>query len=259
MSLSGFASLNYPVKAVQSGPVCSLSEDETTLFLRGSTDDAMLACVEPYRSASIESVNVDSHGGNVLTAIAIGEILAGYDATLIVTGNCSSSCSNYFIPVAQKLIVSSDAIMLSHGGIDDGFVEAAALRGDIIEGDEAYLRLRKTAAKQSEYAERYNIPLGWLLSRKADAYRAAMEGAYLTGEPYLWGQVRRHRLKYLWLEPEFIQSCFPDLELIWPERGRLDRAKDSLASQRRHAKAGIYPTGSMRCAALIPKAERRAP
>lgn len=67
-------------------------------------------------SPGIEEVVIKSTGGEIFSAIAIGQIIHKRKMTVSVKEFCISSCANYIFPAAAKKVISKDALIVYHGG-----------------------------------------------------------------------------------------------------------------------------------------------
>lgn len=195
------------------------------LTLEGSTDAAMLACVQA-QSPPPTHIVLSSTGGNVDIALEIGDIIASWDATIEVRDYCNSSCANYFVPVARELVLHQQSVLAIHGGIDAGLVARGA--------DPA------TASKQRHYALRHGIPPGWLFRREtAEAYQDVSLGNDVTGDIT---PLRSGRVSMVVVEPLLLETCLPHVPLVRVGPAKwTDAARQSLAKQR----AAL--SGSLRC------------
>ena len=209
---------------------CTTSGD--TLYLSGPTDADMLDCVESV--GDIDRIVINSTGGDVDTALRIGERVAALDVTLEVAPGCSSSCANYILPVARDVVLAPGFLLLSHGGIDDGLVEKA------VSDDPRAGALSELAEAQAAYARRHAIPPGWLFRRRTAAAYDTGLGEDVTGEPT--GLADAERIRFTALEPAFIASCLPDLPVVVKRDDRAEAARSRvMASQ------DALPSGGMRC------------
>ena len=222
---------------------CALSSDGTHLALSGPTDEKMLACVEENISPRLKAVTVNTNGGNVKTAMKTADLLAPNNVTLTVKSNCNSSCANYFLPVAGRIIVQKNANIMLHGSIDEGFVQRVATqRGQRPVPASA----KDIEQQQKEFVEKYDVDLGWLMYRTAAQYDSKSASDYLTGEPEVWGADNAKIRSYI-AEEDFIRSCLRDVQIDPFEDTIAQQVYDSKKLQSRLAKQGIYPSGSMRC------------
>lgn len=233
------------------------------MTLRGSTNEEMRSCVLTSIVPTIKTVEIDSHGGSVVHAIDIANALSTLDFKLIVSGNCSSSCSNYMLPLARTAEFLPGALMVSHGGIDQGFVQSHRQRTDSDLDEAAFEGLTETARKQAEFSKRHKIAPGWLITRRAQDYGKPALGLYISGEPENGGISSKGPLKYFLIDEAFLRSCLPDLTFTGLEQARIGQARRDPKVENRLAKAGIYPTGTMRCVpgpfGIESKAEPDAP
>lgn len=151
-------------------------------MLRGETNEALAACVASVFRPTTPELLLDSPGGNVDRALDIAAHFEGRGLTMHVVDECNSSCASYFLPLAGRLVVKPEAIIMLHGSLDP------ALRGHLLNQREAFIRdqitagetreeaqarhegllttLDETSARQAEFAAWNGVPSGWLLYRR---------------------------------------------------------------------------------------------
>ncbi|MBX9614221.1 MAG: hypothetical protein K2X25_01380 [Caulobacteraceae bacterium] len=179
-------------------------------FLRGEIDQSLADCVAGRLQPTTREVVLDSRGGSVGPALDIAERFEGRRLTMRVRNECNSSCANYFLPLAGRLIVEPGAIVGLHGSLDPMLIANTRRRG---QSEETIGRLIQTANRQMIFARRNNIHPGWLLYRRADA--TATEA--LDGE---WGGLTRERRMVI-VEERMARSCLPNVEIV-PYQADLD-------------------------------------
>lgn len=205
----------------------------TVFVIKGETNQALADCVATTLKSTTTEVMVDSQGGPVGVAIDIAERLAALpDLTLNVTGQCVSSCANYFLPVARRLVTGPRAMILVHGGVDPAQVASAPATKTA--------DLRAIAEKQRAFALRHHIPPGWLLYRRAEAPRRVdgLDGAYR------WPQEPRYRL--FLVEAPMLRTCLPRLD-IGDYQARLEIEQLTPTGIARLKRNGVIATGSIVC------------
>ncbi|MEL0628869.1 hypothetical protein [Psychromonas aquatilis] len=74
------------------------------------------AIFNQIENKEIGSFTVNSLGGNVHAAMDLADWIKENNISLIVEGNCFSSCANYFIPGASSVLIKSRSIAGLHGG-----------------------------------------------------------------------------------------------------------------------------------------------
>lgn len=181
-----------------------------TLVVSGEIGASLAECVDRLFSDAITQLVLDSRGGSAAFALDIAEKLEGRRLTMIVRGECNSSCANYFLPLASTLVVEPGAVILIHGGVDPALVAQAESRN----GSTDVEALRKTAERQADFVSRNDVPPGWLLYR--DAGSTAVEG--LDGA---WGDFNAATKAWL-VEERMARSCLRNtiVEYRVDDRGR---------------------------------------
>lgn len=91
------------------------------VIYRGPSGD-LGECLEDVGSTTIAELRISSTGGDVektLEAVTRDSI-----DLLIVEGLCASSCANYVVPAASRLIVEPDSYVLLHGSANMALFES---------------------------------------------------------------------------------------------------------------------------------------
>ncbi|MBF0664976.1 MAG: hypothetical protein IR159_05450 [Brevundimonas sp.] len=204
-----------------------------TFVLEGPVNAAMADCVREQLAPTTTELVVDSGGGDIRYALDIAELLEPLTLTVRVRDRCYSSCANYFLPLAKRLIVQPGAVIVVHGGADPQFLQAeVGRRGQRIHEimretgvDRAEAETRHEAAvagvrtlleRQEAFAVRHQVGKGWFLYREENDSDV---GRWLSGErgpkphPFGW--------RLMLVEEPMIRSCLPDVE-IEPFQQRLE-------------------------------------
>jgi hypothetical protein len=222
--LSGLGSLAHAGSCEQRSP--------TVFVIKGAIDPALADCVDAKLRPTTTELVIDSHGGDVNAAIDIAERLSSLKAlTLRVDGQCSSSCVNYILPMARRLLVGSQAILESHGSIDAAHVARAP--------PERKAAMKALADKQKAFARAHRIPPGWLFYHTAEAPTRVdgLDGAFR------WRSEGPARF-YL-IEAPLLRSCLPWLDVDAYEawlKGQM--TPERVARLKKH---GVVATGSVVC------------
>lgn len=206
----------------------------TTFVLEGPVTEAMADCVRARLAPTTTELVVNSGGGDIKQALDIAERLEPLTLTVRVRERCYSSCANYFLPLARRLIVEPGAAIVLHGGADPLFLQGQMLerrerrirdimRDAGVDRAEAEVRyeasvdgLRTLIDRQQAFAARHNVGMGWFLYREEGDRDV---GRWLTGRrglkphPFGW--------RYMLVEEPLIRSCLPDVE-IEPFQQRLE-------------------------------------
>lgn len=208
--------------------------DTATFVLQGPVDEAMADCVRATLAPTTTVLVVDSGGGDLRHALDIAELLEPLSLTVRVRERCYSSCANYFLPLAERLVVEPGAAIVVHGGADPKFLHEEMterreprireiMREAAVDRPEAEARfeagvegIRTLIRRQADFAARHNVGPGWFLYREPGDRDV---GRWLTGErgakPHLFGW------RYMLVEEPMIRSCLPDVD-IEPFQQRLE-------------------------------------
>jgi len=215
----------------------------TELRIQGSINGMTLACVKAGIPASVETLRVDTPGGNVRAAI---EIARSFSTRLhiIVEGECNSSCANYFIPLADRLTFMPNAIVVLHGSADQGLVDKS--RETLAE--KAFAAVIETHARQAAFVIDYSIHPGWLKTRDKRDYENSSLGKHLEGtvdvDRKLFGTIV---MEYMVVYEPLLRSCFPDLEIEGIEQAGFQTFKKDTPLRKSLLKKNFVGSGTLRC------------
>lgn len=219
--------------AAEEDPTRCEQVSATTFVMEGPVNAEMTACVRARLAPTTTELVVNSGGGDIKQALDIAELLEPLTLTVRVRERCYSSCANYFLPLAQRLIVEPGAAIVLHGGADPQFLRGEMERRerrireimreagvDRAEAETRYAAIvdgvRALIERQRAFAERHNVGMGWFLYREEGDRDV---GRWLTGErgpkPHLFGW------RLMLVEEPMIRSCLPDVE-IEPFQQRLE-------------------------------------
>lgn len=194
-------------------------ETAETFRIDGSIDPAMAECIAAAWRPTTRVLVLDSPGGDVATALDIAARFEGQDLDMRVDGECNSSCANYFLPLARRIVVEPGSVVMLHGSVDPALRARMTedrdsyLRGRVAEGmtpeeaeaafEAGVARIDAMIARQAEWAERNGVPPGWLLYRNP----GSNDVVGIDGEPD--GDVRRGLL----VEEAMMRSCLTRVEI----------------------------------------------
>lgn len=234
-------------------PVCR-QETADTVRIEGSIDQAMADCIAAVWQPTTRVLILNSPGGDVATALDIAVRFEGQGLEMRVDGECNSSCANYFLPLARRIVVEPGSVVMLHGSVDP------MLRDRMIRDHRAFLlqrgeeglsseeaealfqrgveRIDAMIARQSEWAERNGVPPGWLLYR----YPGSNDVAGIEGEPD--GDVRRGLL----VEEAMMRSCLRNVEIA-PYASRYGSGPINALRALVVRLRGFAWSGEMRCVA----------
>lgn len=229
----GLGSLAAPAKAA----TCRQSSPEV-FILTGEIDQALADCVARTLQPTTREVILNSPGGSVGPALDIAERFEGRRLTMRVRNACNSSCANFFLPLAGRLIVERNAIIGLHGSADPMLIADARARG----ATEAEVqRLTRLTDRQMAFARRNAIPPGWLMYRTETA--TAVEG--LDGA---WGGQTPASRMFI-VEERMARSCLPNVE-IEPYQADLDAGPLRPGRAERLHRRGIARSATVVCNAV---------
>ena len=92
---------------------CGIKTDDRPFTLTRIDADAVNR-VRDHVTNGGQELRVNSTGGHSQSALKIAEFLTGKDITVVVTGQCSSSCAEYILPAASKIELVGNPIVAMH-------------------------------------------------------------------------------------------------------------------------------------------------
>ncbi len=204
--------------------VCQITQPGT-LEISGSVNDAMLTCAEANLTSSIDTIVMNSWGGDVEAGRAIGRLIGAQPRTLIIDGECLSSCGNYFVPAANRLIMRRGAIIGLHGSLDPMFYAKAAKEREITwakaaktgkmsvaEIEQARLefsQMRTASLTDADaFATTFNIPKGWRMYRLAGAQQTDFL-VHFSGEMQM---LQSQKPRVMLVTGPMLASCLPHVQ-----------------------------------------------
>jgi hypothetical protein len=90
-----------------------------TIKFVGETSIESAYLLEEILSKNPETINtliINSTGGDVIGGIKIGRLVNKYDLSVIVPNFCASSCANYIATASNNVIIKKGALLGWHGG-----------------------------------------------------------------------------------------------------------------------------------------------
>ncbi len=208
------------VKAAPRGELCHQATSET-FVLSGPIDAAMTACVESRFAPATTELVLTSRGGSADQAMRIAARFEGRRLTMTVKDECNSSCANYFLPLAGRLIVEPGAVIVIHGGIDPGLISRQLVPDGGMAA--AGVDLRPIADRQRDFIARNGINPGWLMYREAGSLSVErLDGELADADA---------RTKAWLVEETMAKSCLPNTMVEY----RTDRRGEWLSDSRRRA------------------------
>ena len=237
LSLSGCFTITIPTRHA-----CQVV-DAHTLRLAGHVDAKMLKCAQDNLDENIDRIIVSSFGGNTKFGRKIGDLIARKPRTVIVRGECLSSCGNYFIPTAKALVIEPESFIGLHGGIDPMTIGRLAKKEN-----KPYAEIAELYAEELEdenrFAQQYHVPHGWRIYRERDE-------PPLIASKGLKGQVRdngtNRRTGLLLVEREMLESCLPHVKIIEEHIDETVIHTNSKKYAKRLKTLGTVGSGSLRC------------
>ncbi|MEO0818499.1 MAG: hypothetical protein AAFX86_14495 [Pseudomonadota bacterium] len=211
------------------GSNACLMLDDSTVRLRGEINDAMEACARETLTRDVTRVVVNTPGGETGAGRAIARQIAEVPRTLVIDGECSSSCGNYFVPAAARLEATPGSLIAIHGTPDPALMEKSrrstseSLAADVMAGrlTEAQrqeqlaaldAQVQLTLEDEALFAAEFGVPPGWRLYReRADDSIVDAFANHFNGNPR---PVRQRVIgrATLVVEPTLLESCLPRVD-----------------------------------------------
>jgi len=84
-------------------------------------------------------VVVRSGGGAAEASLPMGEALQARTATVVADGLCASSCADFILPAGKRRIVTTDTLLLYHGGVTLEALNVAAPQVEALARDDPHI------------------------------------------------------------------------------------------------------------------------
>ena len=208
---------------------CAFDAESGTLSVSGEIEEEFGACITQH-APSVDTLVVHTGGGDVEIAMDAADALeagGGYD--LVVDGLCASSCANYLLPAARRVVVREGSAVMLHGSLDQG------LKDLMLSDKPIPAQLSSVQAildRQEAFRTQHDIHPGWWLRRTKADYEANGFGQYVSGEGRTWGGAAPKRVGGLAATPAFIASCLPGLDIRFEEPEPSDELRERLDKRR---------------------------
>jgi hypothetical protein len=113
------AALQMPMRALAAGysdvGEYSCHYSGTEIHYNGNTTLQLVNCLLEAPGGS-RTLVITSSGGNVDFAVLAGVVTNDMDLDVQVVGWCASSCANYILPAARRILVDQHSVVFVHGG-----------------------------------------------------------------------------------------------------------------------------------------------
>lgn len=199
--------------------------NSTTLLMNGPVNEKMAACAATELDEKVDTILISSFGGDTKIGRMIGDRIAEHPRSLVIQGECLSSCANYFVPTSETVQLEDGAVIGLHGTPDPRLRQRGRTlaeaewqdklsHGDITPEELAERRntydqtSRETAAEEDRFAIEHDIPLGWRLYRTEEddglGFRKHFQGEF--------GLVANgKKAGMLIAEQPMLESCLPHI------------------------------------------------
>lgn len=202
------------------------------LMLSGVLSLKQVPCVEDFVARGGRELEINSPGGDVGSVIRMSEIVHPAGATLFISGECNSSCANYMIPVARRIVMGPKALVLTHGSpagfsLDEAekivseLVKEHTIKVDPSKEEQARLvesglaQIKNVVSLHLSFVEKHGVPPGYFSEDANAVWRA--------GE---------------------LQLCFPNIQI---EQPNFDADGFEKAIRYLKARGYIYGRADERC------------
>lgn len=204
--------LEMPMRALFPSDVgeytCDYAEDR--ILYNGNTTLQLANCLLEAPSGS-RTLAITSSGGNVDIAIYVAELVHGVGLDVEVIGWCASSCANYVLPAAERVILDQHSVVFVHGAPTapdrDALVAAISKAGcapdspgfdDIV--DDNMKRSELTYRLHGNFMARFNV--GAAYYDVSDIY----SGPHQATKPGASNLVL--------VDPAWLAACLPGVEIV---------------------------------------------
>ncbi|NIG21300.1 hypothetical protein F3J37_21750 [Pantoea sp. Al-1710] len=141
-------------------PDASVLSDPPDIYIKGGiiyyngkiTDTSYSEFLRLAKKSPINTVSINSIGGDARNALAIGDYIYKNGISVDVRSVCASACANYIFPAGKKKYLGNDSYLLWHGGIN-GPEREIKISGSITKSD--FFSLREIKELQKDDVEFY--------------------------------------------------------------------------------------------------------
>lgn len=198
----------------------------TVFVIDGPIDEVLTDCVNANFADTTTELILTSPGGEVDAALDVAEWMEAARMIVRVRGECASSCANYFLPIAQRIIVEPNSTIIVHGGVDPRLVQK--LRADrsrriqeavdrgrpldmaVTDFEDSLRRADALVERQRSFADRHNVLPGWFIHREMAETRL---GSHLTGRYSRGVLPRAFGARYIVVDAPMLASCLPRVRI----------------------------------------------
>jgi hypothetical protein len=89
--------------------------DDQVKYVGEMTDAGFVALERLTRGRKIQTLVIDSAGGEIVTSMDFGDWVANRKVDVVVERLCLSSCANYIFPAARTKLIQPGAVVAWHG------------------------------------------------------------------------------------------------------------------------------------------------
>lgn len=152
------------VETCQEQDVSVVQLDQTLCFEGSITPENAKLASEILSFGNVDYMVIDSAGGDVTASLELGLKIHESEATLIVKDKCFSSCANYLVIAAKRLVIWDGAIVGMHGSpvrtFGEYVVQQLRFRGyDLTQGfDYSDAGVQEVFAGYQDYVSRFLVP-----------------------------------------------------------------------------------------------------
>jgi len=231
--------------------------DKTTVKLSGPISMAMQDCVLTTVTPDIDTLIINSIGGDVEASRAIGYRIGEHPRRIIVEKFCLSACGNYFIPAAQSVDLEYGAVIGLHGSPDPQLLSSIKLEAHLsaLQENESVSaqgaqRLLDREKKKREhhlkaediFAAKFNVPKGWRHYRHANDTDDGWRKHFEVGTDA--GVIPK---EFMIVEEAMITSCLPHLKVNSFQEKLAHGAFKKTAWRELQNKIGAYRSLGLKC------------
>lgn len=121
----GFRGIDIPDENPFMNPPIIVENDGVLYYDGIITSDVSPDIIKTINKNNIKILSINSMGGDVSSAIKIGEALFEKGIDVSVRTVCASACANYIFPAGKKKYVNKESFLLWHGSVHSPIDEFA--------------------------------------------------------------------------------------------------------------------------------------
>jgi hypothetical protein len=180
--LLGIPAVGFSIAMAQNAPAPVVTRSGEQISITGGLDPATVQAVQRELAApgggAINTLAIESTGGNLDSAMQLGRIVHARKLTIRIRKVCAVFCAELLVPAAKHVIVPKGALLVFTQMISPGTLNANSKQTEVID---------KVIARQNAYFKELNVNPDMVYAAANTAYvmKAALSAIGRTDSPSL--------------------------------------------------------------------------